>query len=100
MYDVVHTESFSNGNKIYHCLTDNQESKLIKEFQKNSDKKRKNKNNRNSADKVVKYFEPINPLPQKDSALYSVDNKKPNFSYYDNYSTLALDIVSPPPKIS
>ncbi len=100
MFDVVNTESFSNGNKIYHCLTDNQESKLIKEFQKNSEKKRKNKNNRNSADKVVKYFEPINPLPQKDSGLYSIENKISFFKYSENYASLALEISSPPPKTS
>lgn len=98
MYDIVHTEKISDEKTIYHCLTDNQETKLIDQFNKNSNKKRKNKNNRNSLAKLVKFIERINPIPQKNTSLIPSTNSNISFIYTENYSALSLEISSPPPK--
>lgn len=97
MYDIVHIE-VSGKTKIYHCISDAQETKLIDKYNKELQKKRKHRNNRTNAVKTVKFLQKINPLPQKDELAISQKEPHPNFFYYNHYAPLSLEISSPPPK--
>lgn len=97
MYDVVRSEKIDENTKVYHCILDSQETKLIAQYNKELQKKHKNKKNSNSL-KVFKFLEEIDPLPQK--AIMALSERKllNNFKYYENYAPLTLEISSPPPK--
>ena len=98
MYDVVHVEKSMNGATVYHCISDVQENKLIAKYNKELQKKRKDKNNRTNSVKTVKFLQKINPLPQKIEVAILEFSQKTNFVYSENYSPLSLEISSPPPK--
>lgn len=98
MYDIVHIEIVNENTKIYHCISDSQETSLIAKYNKDLHKKGKDKNNRTNSVKTVKFLQKINPLPQKDDLAFSNMLIRPNFVYHDNYASLSLEILSPPPK--
>ena len=98
MYDIVHIEILDNNTKVYHCISDNQETNLIAKYNKEFKKKRKDRNNRTNSAKTIKYVQKINPLPQKEELAFSNTAIRPNFVYHDNYASLSLEISSPPPK--
>lgn len=97
MYDVVHSEKINSNTQIYHCISDSQETKLIAQYTKDLQKKRKNKNNQNPL-KVFKFIEKIEPLPQKKDVAINQNKLLNNFDYFENYAPLTLEISSPPPK--
>lgn len=97
MYDVVHLET-KGQNIEYHCISDTQETKLIAKYSKQIQKNRKNKNNRTNPLKIFKFNQRINFLPQKEELAFSQKECSPNFNYCINYTTLSLEISSPPPK--
>ncbi|MEH6765808.1 MAG: hypothetical protein V7655_14985 [Aequorivita antarctica] len=98
MYDIVRIEILDNNTKVYHCISDNQETKLIAKYNKEFKKKRKDRNHRSNPAKTIKYVQKINPLPQKDGLAFSQKTICPNFVYENNYASLSLEISSPPPK--
>ena len=98
MYDIVRVEILNENTKIYHCLSDSQETNLIAKYNKDLHKKRKDKNNRTNSVKTVKFIQKINPLPQKEDLAFSNKLIRPNYVYHDNYASLSLEILSPPPK--
>ena len=98
MYDVVHTEILDNNTKVFHCISDSQETNLIAQYNKDFKKKRKDKNNRTNPVNTVKFLQKINPLPQKDEVAFSNKVIRPNYVYHDHYASLSLEISSPPPK--
>ena len=98
MYDIVHVEILNGGTKVYHCISDSQETNLIAKYNKELNKKQKNKNNRTNSVKTVKFIEKINTLPQKNELVISEVSKRPNFLYQNSYIPLSLEISSPPPK--
>ncbi len=98
MYDIVRVEILDENTKVYHCISDSQETNLIAKYNKELKKKRKDKNNRTNLVKSIKYIEKINPLPQKEELAFSGNVIRPNFVYHDNYASLSLEILSPPPK--
>jgi len=98
MYDIVRVEILNENTKVYHCISDSQETNLIAKYNKELQKKRKDKNNRNNSVKTVKFLQKINPLPQKDDVALSKKSTHTNFVYQDNYSPLSLEISSPPPQ--
>ncbi|SRX53812.1 hypothetical protein [Aequorivita sp. CIP111184] len=98
MYDIVHIEILDENTKVYHCISDSQETNLIAKYNKDFKKKRKDKNNRTNSVKSIKYIEKINPIPQKEELAFSNKVIRPNFIYHDNYASLSLEILSPPPK--
>lgn len=97
MYDVVKME-VQNGSTVYYCISDAQETKLIAKYNKELKRKRKEKNNRNSPVKTVKFLQHVDPLPQKAEIAFVEINSETNFIYAEHYSPLSLDILSPPPK--
>ncbi len=97
MYDVVKVE-VRDECTVYHCISDVQETKLIAKYNKELQRKRKDKNNRNIPVKTVKFLQQVNPLPQKMEVAYLESNSKTYFNYAENYSPLSIDILSPPPK--
>ncbi len=98
MYDIVHTEIINENTKVYHCISDSQETNLIAKYNKELQKKRKDKNNRTNSVKTIKYIQKINPIPQKVNLAFSNKLNRPNFVYHNNYTSLSLEILSPPPK--
>ena len=98
MYDIVRVEIVNETTKIYHCISDSQETNLIAQYNKDLHKKRKDKNNRTNSVKTVKFLQKINPLPQKEDLAFSNKLMRPNYVYHDNYASLSLEILSPPPK--
>jgi hypothetical protein len=98
MYDIFHVEILNENTKVYHCISDSQETNLIAKYNKELQKKRKDKNNRTNSVKTVKFLQKINPLPQKEEVALSIKSTQPNLVYQDNYASLSLEISSPPPK--
>ena len=98
MYDIVYVEILDKNTKVYHCISDSQETNLIAKYNKELQKKRKDKNNRTNSVKTVKFLQKINPLPQKEEVALSKKSTQPKVVYQDNYSPLSLEISSPPPK--
>jgi len=98
MYDIVHIEILDKNTKIYHCISDSLETNLIAKYNKELQKKRKDKNNRTNSVKTIKYIQKINPIPQKEELAFSHKAIRLNFVYHDNYASLSLEILSPPPK--
>lgn len=98
MYDIVYVETIAEDTKIYHCISDSNETKLIAKYHKANKKNRKHKNPRSHSANTVKFIQKINPLPQKSEITFSVLQHQPLFVYLDNYVSLCLDILSPPPK--
>lgn len=98
MYDVVHVEVLDGNTKVYHCISDSQETNLIAKYNKELQKKGKNKNNRTNLVKTVKFLQKINPLPQKGELAFLNTLVRPNYMYHDTYASLSLEISSPPPK--
>ncbi|MDC8001151.1 hypothetical protein POV26_08885 [Aequorivita todarodis] len=98
MYDVVRMEILNENTKVYHCISDDQETNLIAKYNKELQKKQKNKNNRTNATKTVKFLQKISPFPQKEDLAFSNKVIRPNYVYHENYASLSLEISSPPPK--
>lgn len=98
MYDIVRIEILDSNTKVYHCISDSQETKLIAKYNKDFKKKRKDRNHRTNPAKTIKYVQKINPLPQKEELAFSNIAIRPNFVYHNNYASLSLEISSPPPK--
>jgi hypothetical protein len=98
MYDVVSVEIVDANTKIYHCISDVQETKLIALYNKRLRKNEKNKNNRTNPVKLFQFLLKINELPQKDELAFLQISKKNNFSYNNDYTSLSLETSSPPPK--
>ena len=98
MYDVVYVEILNENTKIYHCISDIQETNLIAKYHKELQKKQKSKNNRTNSVKTVKFLQKVNPLPQKEEVAFTNNAVHTNFIYYENYSPRSLEISSPPPK--
>lgn len=98
MYDIVRIEVLDESTKVYHCISDGQETNLIAKYNKELQKKRKDKNNRTNSIKTIKYIQKINPIPQKEELAFSHKVIRPNFMYHDNYASLSQEISSPPPK--
>ena len=98
MYDIVHVEILDKNTKVYHCISDTQETNLIAKYNKALHKKQKNKNTHTNSVKTVKFLQKINPLPQKEELAFSNKTIRPNFVYHNNYISLSLEILSPPPK--
>ena len=98
MYDIVHVVILNENTKVYQCISDSQETNLIAKYNKELQKKRKDKNNRTNSVKTLKFLEKINPIPQKEELAFSNKKIRPNFVYHENYASLSLEISSPPPK--
>jgi len=98
MYDIVHVEILDNNTKIYHCISDTQETKLIALYNKRLQKNEKNKNNRTNPVKLFQYLIKIIDLPQKEALAFLQKNKQHNFAYTKDYSSISIDTLSPPPK--
>ena len=98
MYDIVHVEILNENTKVYHCISDSQETNLIAKYNKELQKTQKDKNRRTNTVKTVKFIEKINPLPQKEELAFLNKKIRPNFVYHENYASLSLEILSPPPK--
>ncbi len=98
MYDIVRVEILNENTTVYHCISDSQETNLIANYNKELQKKRKDKNSRTNTVKTVKFIEKINPLPQKEEVAFSNKVIRPNYVYHENYASLSLEISSPPPK--
>jgi hypothetical protein len=98
MYDVVRVEIVNATTKVYHCIPDGQETKLIAKYFKDLQKRRKDKNNRFNTVKTVKFIEKTNLLPQKLEGAVASKTAKARSVYENHYSPLAPEISSPPPK--
>jgi len=98
MFDVVHIETIDKNTKIYHCISDAQETKLIAKYNTELQKKNRSKTNRTNPLKVFQFLEKIASFPQKQELAWNNKTLPDNFGYFNNYVTLSPEITSPPPK--
>ncbi len=98
MYDVVQVENVGPNTKVYHCIPDGKESKLLAKYYKDLRKRRKDKNHRYHSIKTLKFIEKTDRLPQKSNETLAEKTQHTGSVYENHYSPLAPEISSPPPK--
>lgn len=100
MYDVVKKEIIDETTIIYYCITDKQETTLFANLDEQVKKNMDTKNEGNSPVKnLLKLLSNIYSKPQKNVWILFPTNMAINYEYSYHYSSPALDITSPPPKI-
>lgn len=98
LYDVVYTQIIDQNTKVYHCLSDLQETNLIANYDKDLEKNGKNKGRRRNSPRFLKFIPEVLPNTFANDALFSKMNGVANFKYLKSYNPLYLEISSPPPK--
>lgn len=100
MYDIVKTELINDTTTLYHCVTDQQETKLFANLDEHVKKNMNSKNNgSNPIKNLFKFLSTLYSQSQNQTwpSCQLKEVAKCQFSYF--YSSPSLDITSPPPKI-
>lgn len=96
MYDIVKKEE-TDGQIIVHCINDTKEKKLEKDFEREIENNTSNKQQKSENNNPFKTIitEAVSELVFN---LVDVKKLKYGFNYFESYTPIYTEILSPPPK--